>query len=1059
MAIPITRTKVIPPRRRSDLLSRRRLIDLLFDQLERRLILITAQAGYGKTSLLVDMIEQLSMPVCWLSLEELDQDPHRFISYFIASVGEQFPQVAKRLNATLSDQLDWERIIRIFVNHTADVSAHFMMILDDYHTINDVPEISQFISHLIRQSTDNFHLILSSRTLPVLPNFTFMVAKGLVEGFDFEELVFQPKEVQELLKQNHNLNISDSVAEELVIQSNGWITGLLLSTQTIGQALVNHIRIVRQANVNVYDYLAQEVFEQQTAEVQEFLLRTSLLEEFNAEMCYAILGTPEPATCQALITTIEQNNLFVSSLGEDGSWLRYHSLFRDFLQTLFIRHHPRETDQIRLRLADWHTEHSQWEKAHHIYQQLENHQANATLIEQAGSSLIKNGRAETLATWIDDLPTHLRSSRPALLSLRATTFGMVGKMNQSLFLFDEAVKLCRLNQEQALLARTLVRRAATYDLVGNYHATQTDVEEALLISEAVGLRQVYAEALRMKGMNLYRQGETQDAIKWLTHSLTMHELLGEEQSVAMLHLEIGMVEIYVGQYTQALEHNRQALSYWESVENPERLANLLNNQGVLHHLCGNYEQAAITWERALVQAKQSSNARMEAYILCSFGDLYVELAAYSQAQLAYQKSRTQAERHDERFLLFYLLLAEANLSIKQGLPSQAGYLLAEASDKVSDSRLEQGFLSLARGQLALHQERYSEAIPQLEMATHNLQRAQQQPKAAAAHLYLAVAHDDAGHQPDAFAHLERAFQLAARLESKHTLLIAACELADKLAALKIKNPVVMRLLAQVEEFKDSLPALRRHLRQHIRSIPLDPPRLIIRALGESSAIVEGAKVHWRWGKGRDLLFCLLLHPEGLSKNQVGEFLWPNSTLKVLNASFKQAMKFLRQDIGSESVQYQGGRYLFDRSTDYSYDLESFFAHLEQAERQQTIPEQIESYERALQHYQGFFLPSIDEEWVLVERARLHQLYLETMMKLVSLYLNQNDLQMAEQRCEDALRAEPAFEEAHRLAMQVHAMRGNRVGVANQFERCKRALADLKVAPSEKTKALYEHLIQ
>jgi DNA-binding SARP family transcriptional activator len=630
-------------------------------------------------------------------------------------------------------------------------------------------------------------------------------------------------------------------------------------------------------------------------------------------------------------------------------------------------------------------------------------------------------------------------------------------MSQSLFLFDEAVKLCRANQDQALLARTLVRRATTYNLVANYQVAQTDVEEALLISEAVGLQQVYAEALRLKGMNLYRQGETQDAIEWLTHSLTMYELLGEEQNVAMVHLELGMTEASAGYYAKALNYNAQALLYWESVDNAERLANLLNNQGVLYHLCGDYQKAVITWEQALTQAKQNDNPRMEAYILSSFGDLYVELEAYRQAQLAYQKSRTQAQRHDERFLLFYLLLAEASLSMKQGLLSQAGYLLADASDKVSDSRLEQGFLSLARGQLALHQERYSEAIPLLEMATRHLQRAQQQPKAACAHLYLAVAHHYGGYEHDAFGHLERAFQLAARLESEHTLLIAGGDMADKLPV--FKTPAVKRLLAQVEEFSNSLPSLRRHLRQHIRFIPLDPPRLTIRGLGESSAMVNDTEVHWRWAKGRDLLFCLLLYPRGLTKEEIGELLWPGSTAKGLKINFKQAMKFLRQAIGSESVRYQGGRYLFNRSIDYEYDVESFLAHRKLAGKQEATPEQIQAYEGALQHYGGLFLRAVGDDWVLAERTRLHQLYLEAMVRLASLYLKQNDLQMALQRCEEAFLAEPALEEAHRLAMRIHAIHGNRVGVANQFERCKKALAELSLAPSQKTNTLYQRLMK
>jgi len=451
MNMTITRTKIIPPRHTSELLHRQRLIDLLYDLIEKRLVLVTAPAGYGKTSLLMGFIKELELPICWLSLDSLERDFYRFIYYFIAAMEERFPNVAKQVRrvAESSPKLDVERLVTALVNASLNIAGHFVMILDDYHLISDVEKINHFISRIVQQCGDNFHLVLTTRTLPALPDFLLMVARSWVDGLSFEELAFRPSEVQELMLKNHNLRISREDAQELVNSTEGWITGLLMSAQTVGKAMAHQIRLARGSGTSLYDYLAQEVLDQQPPQLRHFLLHSSVMEEFNAEMCYDLLGDPKgEQNGYDLIEFIQQSNLFVSSVGDDNQWVRYHHLFREFLQARLKRENPKEYKRLHRHLAQWFTEQEKWEKAHKIYHQLKDVEADAELIEQAGSELIKNGRVDILDEWIRSLPKNLRNLRPGILSLRGSIFTKKGQVTQALLILDQAITTCRITSNQ-----------------------------------------------------------------------------------------------------------------------------------------------------------------------------------------------------------------------------------------------------------------------------------------------------------------------------------------------------------------------------------------------------------------------------------------------------------------------------------------------------------------------------------------------------------------------------------------------------------------------------------
>jgi LuxR family transcriptional regulator, maltose regulon positive regulatory protein len=391
--IPVTHTRILLPRRRSDLWSRERLITLLYELLDNKLTIVAAPAGYGKTSLLIDFANHIEYPVCWYAIDPLDRDPQRFLAYFISAIHVKFPRFGERSMAALTSAIQGEfnldHLTTIIINDAYEnISEHFVIVLDDYHLVDGSKPVDQFVSRFIQDVDENGHMFIASRTLLTLPDFPLMVARAQVGGLSFEELAFQSEELQALLLQNYQLSISDQASSELVSQTEGWITGLLLSTQAIQKQVPDRRRIAKVSGVGLNEYFEQVVV-QLPSDLQKFLMQSSLLEEFDARLCEEVIGTAtgdQNVDWDALIEALVRSNLFILMVGEEHVWLRYHHLFRDFLQARTRRELPEETRSIHKCLAEYYTRQLDWETAYRFYQQLGDHEGASKLIEQAGSS-------------------------------------------------------------------------------------------------------------------------------------------------------------------------------------------------------------------------------------------------------------------------------------------------------------------------------------------------------------------------------------------------------------------------------------------------------------------------------------------------------------------------------------------------------------------------------------------------------------------------------------------------------------------------------------------------
>jgi len=1077
MAITITRTKILIPRRRKDLLSRHRLNILLDDLLDYKLLLIAAPAGYGKTSLLVDWVQLNNIPVCWYALDPLDCDLTRFISYLIASIARVFPSFGCQSQASLENydntELNIDHILTAIINDAYEnIKEHFVLILDDFHTVDCSDKINNFVNRFINEIDENCHLIIASRTLLSLPDLPLMVARSMVKGLSYEELAFRVGEIQELLLQNYKQSIDDKIAAKLQNESEGWITGLLLSAQTVWDGIDDRVQVARASGVGLYDYLAQQVLDQQSPLIRDFLLQSSLLEEFDADLCYEVIGeAPGDLKWNDILSEVLQNNLFVLPLEDKDTWLRYHHLFRDFLQDRISREDPQLEKSILERLALVYTQQETWERAYDIYQRMEDQEGIIELITKAGTSMLKDRRLNVLKTWLDRLSKNKIAQHPALLSLQGSLDILFGQVARGISQLDQAEILFDKSEEKRQLAILLLRRSTGHGYMGNYQKVLADVDRALSIVDGITEHmEVFAEAKRAKGLGYYWLGDLGNAVNYLEEALNVYQSLSNPQNEALIHVDLGLAYMDSGELPEALIHYEKALSYWHQTGNIARKVTVLNNIGVLHHLQGEYDQASKNLDDTLVLARKSGNIRIEGYALASIGDLYSDLDAYESASEAFRLARDISIRINNQRLLIYSYLAEALVYCKKGELGRSDILLNDIADLItkSDSKYEKGLYARICGQVALERGYAAFSIMCLEDAKECFESGGQDTERIQVYLELARAYYQLNQYDQGYSYLQLGLQLAQDTSSYHSLLTGSRNSTDLLLDERIPSEIkdsAYQLANQVNELKYKIPDYRRVLRRQRLVISIEKTsRISIRTLGKIQISLDGELVtapEWRVQFAvRELFFLLLANPDGLSKEEIGLVLWPDSSSQQLKIQFKNAIYRLRRAIGKEVIIYETkvDAYRFNWSVDYEYDVESFRKQIARA-KGVTGLERFSAYEEAVKIYQGPYLPDGDGVWIIPEREELWQMYLNARFILARHALEMREYNAALVHIHQILTQDKCQEEAHRLAMRTHAAMGNQADLIRQYEVCKSALmSDYSITPSKKTEDLYLKLL-
>jgi LuxR family maltose regulon positive regulatory protein len=433
MSTPLLATKLYIPPPRPNVVPRPRLIARLNEGLHRKLTLIAAPAGFGKTTLVSAWVALCDQQVAWLSLDNADNDPTRFLTYFVVALQTIAAHIGAGVLAVLQSPQPppTEAILTALLNEITTIPDHFVLVLDDYHVI-DAKSVDDALTFLLEHLPPQMHLVIATREDPQLPLARLRARDQLTELRD-TDLRFTPSEAAGFLREVMGLNLSTEDIDALEERTEGWIAGLQLAALSLQgqQDATSFIQSFTGSSRFVIDYLAEEVLERQPEEVRAFLLQTSVLERMCAPLCDAVLnvtseaaplaGSPQRISSQAMLEKLERSNLFIIPLDNERHWYRYHHLFADLLRQRLHQRSAWSPRDDRDGVAELHIRASQWYEDHGLEIEAFEHAAAANdleraerLIEGAGVPLHFRGAGAPVLHWLHSLPTTVLDARPSL---------------------------------------------------------------------------------------------------------------------------------------------------------------------------------------------------------------------------------------------------------------------------------------------------------------------------------------------------------------------------------------------------------------------------------------------------------------------------------------------------------------------------------------------------------------------------------------------------------------------------------------------------------------------
>ena len=429
MPTPILATKLYIPPLRPNVVIRPRLIERLNKGLHRKLTLISAPAGFGKTTLVSAWVAGCDRQVAWLSLDEGENDPTRFLTYLVAALRTIAANIGEGVLGVLQSPQPppTESILTALLNEITAIPDNFVLVLDDYHVIDAKP-IDHALTFLLEHLPPQMHLVIATREDPQLP-LARLRARGQLTELRATDLRFTPSEAAGFLNQVMGLNLSAEDIAALETRTEGWIAGLQLAAISLQghQDTTSFIKSFTGSHHFVLDYLVEEVLQQQPESIQTFLLRTSILDRLCGSLCDAVLLNPS-VSGQETLEYIEHANLFLVPLDNERRWYRYHHLFADLLRQRLQQRSASSTGDEVGDVTALHSRASLWYEDNGLEIEAFHHAANANdvaraerLIEGEGMPLQFRGAGAPVLNWLESLPRTALDARPSLWVTYAST--------------------------------------------------------------------------------------------------------------------------------------------------------------------------------------------------------------------------------------------------------------------------------------------------------------------------------------------------------------------------------------------------------------------------------------------------------------------------------------------------------------------------------------------------------------------------------------------------------------------------------------------------------------
>jgi LuxR family transcriptional regulator, maltose regulon positive regulatory protein len=576
MSAPILATKLYIPPRRPDAVARARLINRLNDGLHRRLTLVCAPAGFGKTTLVSAWVAQAGRRTAWLSLEEADNDPARFLAYLAAALQTIVPDLGAGLFDASAPPAPSEPVLTALLNQIDAIPHSIILVLDDYHAL-DAPAIDAAVTFLVEHAPPTLHIVIATREDPRLP-LARLRARGQVTDLRAADLRFSLPETAEFLNHVMRLGLTDPDIAALENRTEGWAAGLQLAALSVqGQAdAAGFIRAFAGDNRHVVDYLTEEVLARQPEPVRQFLLRTAILDRMSGPLCDAVTGQGDGA---ARLEALERGGFFLVPLDASRRWYRYHHLFADVLHARLLAEQPDQVAALHARASLWHEAHGSPADAIQHALAARDAERAASLIERTAPVMRQTRQEAAMLGWLRSLPDETLRRRPVLsanfagmLMLTGTTDGVEVHLRDAGRWLEPGVDRAgmRVTDEQefqALEGMIAGYRAALALMQGDPGSTVLHANRAIALApHGDHLRLGASKAL--VGLATWMMGHLRLASLMYNEAMTHLRAIGHLSDVLGCAVALADIRMAQGRPGDALRVCQQALQMAEDADAP-----------------------------------------------------------------------------------------------------------------------------------------------------------------------------------------------------------------------------------------------------------------------------------------------------------------------------------------------------------------------------------------------------------------------------------------------------------------------------------------------------------
>jgi len=1068
--LPLIKTKLIVPSvqeqwiRRADFSKKMKAIT------SKRLTIIQAGAGYGKSTALAMHVRDMNERCCWYTITSSDDDILPFLSYLTASIQTLFPNFGKELTAYMKsmDRYIREEELRmlssLFINETLQISGPIIVILDDFHAIEHSYDINVWMEKLLEHMPDHLHLVLSTRTKPSWKLLAKMKARNEVNEISKSDLIFGKEEIDLLLSDYYQMTISDEQLDQLYTITEGWVIAVGMIAQQLPhlRSLDDLLTEPAKSLEDLFQYLVHEVFSKQPPMIQQFLEQTCIFEEISADVCDHILGMNGSVQ---MLEQLAAKNLFIHQIGENQ--FRYHALFREFLENQLLTNRPEHYLHLMLISGRHFEKNEQWEEALYCFEKAGQYDACASIMDKHGLELLERGKLENLQERLAKIPIGSKNRYCSLFFLEGEVYRYRSMYQQAERCYEKAIKIAETTANVEWESKALEGKAKIYlDTIQPLKAERI-LARAIELRETAKLEDATKETgrlYRLLAENLINSGQAVKAEKWIERARTMGVQIEEGNLEARLYLRTGRFAVTRRILTEGKEGNKLQLPQ------SHRETDLL--LALIEVFTGNGMQAKILSQSGIEYGISSKAPFVEACGWMRMGHAVQLIDQYDLelAEKCYETAldimeRLSIERGKAEPLMGLCLLYGSRREYERS--AEAGRKALLETEQVKDVWLS-ALITLSMAISAIYNSKWKDTVEFLRKTEELFDQCGDEFGKMLLSFWESVLcftlGDEEGFKSTFTSFLKKMKVLGYEFFLKKKTTFGPRDL-QVFSPMLIQAMKLSIIPAYTEKLMDDLriPRLNTHPGYTLRIQTLGQFRLW---LGDR----EVEEKSWQRGKAKELIQLFLTkRNQFLMKEEIFPLLWPTYEEKNADRDFKVALNALNNVLEPARkaraapffIIREGAGYGINPYASIELDSHLFEEWAETGLHEKNTEKSIEELERALHLYNGDYLPERRyEDWCINERERLQVYFLRSAEKVAQLNVRRENYDSAIYWCQKILYKDRTWEEAYRLLMFCYYRKNNRPQAIRWYQKCCYVLEEeLGVTPLEPTKHMYDMIIE